>query len=119
MSSWIRCAVLWATEVVIVRMLPRSNPRPRPASSYGKSRVNRPINSTAPAHLPVGSIDNRVNMLRRNIAQDHVEMSHAAIVPDPTRNVRLPPARREISSLQQNNYLSSPKHKRAEHCPAE
>ena len=58
-------------------------------------------------------------MLRRNIAQDNVEMSHAAIVPDPTRNVRLPPARREISSLQQNNYLSSPKHKRAEHCPAE
>ena len=100
-------------------MLPRSNPRPRPASSYGKSRVNRPINSTAPVHLPVGGIDNRVNMLRRNIAQDHVEMSHAAIVPDPTRNVRLPPARREISSLQQNSYLSSPKHKRAEHCPAE
>ena len=77
------------------------------------------MNSTAPAHLPVAGIDNRVNMLRRNIAQDHVEMSHAAIVPDLARNVRRPPARREISSLQQNNYLSSPKHKRAEHCPAE
>ena len=100
-------------------MLPRSNPRPRPASSYGKSRVNRPINSTAPAHLPVGGIDNRVNMLRRNIAQDNVEMSHAAIVPDLPGNVRHPPAPREISSLQQNSYLSSPKHKRAEHCPAE
>ena len=89
-------------------MLPHSNPRPRPASSYGKSRVNCPINSPAPTHLSVGSIDNRVNMLRRNIAQDNVEMSYAAIVPDPTRNVRLPPARREISSLQQNNYLSNP-----------
>ena len=58
-------------------------------------------------------------MLRRSIAQDNVEMSHAAIVPDLARNVGRPPAPREISSLQQNNYLSSPKHKRAEHCPAE
>ena len=32
------------------------------------SRVNRPIHSTAPTHLSVGSIDNSVNMLRSNIA---------------------------------------------------
>ena len=81
-------------------MLPRSNPRPRPASSYGKSRVNCPINSPAPMHLSVGSIDNRVNMLRRNIAQDNVEMSYAAIVPDLARNGRHPPSLREISSLE-------------------